>query len=350
MTLPTRAIIAVTGFIVATTTASGVADACTRLLYETGTDGFITARSMDWYEDLGSDFWAYPKGMKRDGGLGEGSIEWISRYGSVTLSGYDVGTADGMNEAGLVANLLYLAEADYATESGEGKPKLSVGAWAQYALDNYATVAEAVAGLSAEPFQIVAPALPNGKAAGLHLSLSDKSGDSAIFEYVNGELVVHHGSEYQVMTNSPTYDEQLALTAYWGQIGGLSMLPGTNRAADRFVRTSFYLQSVPKFEEPRLATSAAFSIIRNASVPLGITDANAPNIASTIWRSVADHDAGRYYFESAVSPNAFWVDLENLDLAEGSQPQRLSLKEHPILAGDVSDKFSPAEPFEWLAH
>ena len=207
-----------------------------------------------------------------------------------------------------------------------------------------------MAGLSGEPFQIIAPSLPNGKAAGLHLSLSDKSGDSAIFEYVNGELVVHHGSEYQVMTNSPTYDEQLALTAYWSQIGGLSMLPGTNRAADRFVRTSFYLQSVPKFPEPRLATSAAFSIIRNASVPLGITDANAPNIASTIWRSVADHGAGRYYFESAVSPNVFWVDLENLDLAEGGQPQKLSLKEHPILAGDVSDKFSPAEPFKWLAH
>ena len=323
---------------------------CTRLLYETAKKAFITARSMDWYEDLGSDLWAFPKGMERDGGLGEGSIEWTSKYGSITLSGYDVGTADGMNDAGLVANLLYLAEADYATKTSDGKPKLSVGAWAQYALDSYATVAEAVMGLSDEPFVMIAPALPNGKAAGLHLSLSDKRGGSAIFEYVNGKLVVHHGGEYTVMTNSPIYDEQLALTAYWGQIGGLSMLPGTNRAADRFVRTSFYLQSVPKFEDPRLATSAAFSIIRNASVPLGITDANAPNIASTIWRSVADHDAGRYYYESAVSPNAFWVDIENLDLAERSKPMKLCLKDHPILAGDVSKEFTPAQPFRWLAH
>ena len=87
---------------------------CTRLLYESGAGSFITARSMDWYEDLGSDLWFYPKGMKRDGGFGPGSVAWASTYGSVTLSGYDVGTADGMNEAGLVANLLYLAEADYA--------------------------------------------------------------------------------------------------------------------------------------------------------------------------------------------------------------------------------------------
>ena len=323
---------------------------CTRLLYESGAGSFITARSMDWYEDLGSDLWFYPKGMKRDGGFGPGSVAWASTYGSVTLSGYDVGTADGMNEAGLVANLLYLAEADYAARSDDDRPRLSVGAWAQYALDNYATVAEAVMGLTAGSFQIIAPALPNGKAAGLHLSLSDSSGDSAIFEYLKGECVVHHGGEYKVMTNSPTYDEQLALTAYWGQTGGLSMLPGTNRAADRFVRTSFYLQSVPKFDDPRLATSAAFSIIRNASVPLGITDANAPNIASTIWRSVADHAARRYYFESAVSPNAFWVDFDNIDFAEGGQPQKLSLKEHPVFAGDVSDKFAPSQPFKWLAH
>lgn len=324
-----------------------IADACTRLLYETGSGGFITARSLDWFEDIGSDFWVFPKGMHRDGGLGDGSIEWVSKYGSVTLSGYDIGTVDGMNEAGLVANLLYLAEADYGT--GEGKPKLSVGAWAQYALDNYATVAEAVTDLSAKPFDMVAPHLPNGHAAGLHLSLSDKTGDSAIFEYLDGELVIHHGSEYRVMANSPTYDEQLALTAYWTQVGGLSMLPGTNRAADRFIRTSFYLDAVPRFDDPRLATSAAFSIIRNVSVPLGITDPDAPNLATTFWRALADHELGRYYFESAISPNVFWVELDKLNLAEGAGPQKLELADHPILAGDVSAEFVPADPFKWLA-
>ncbi|WP_170763519.1 linear amide C-N hydrolase [Ruegeria lacuscaerulensis] len=347
MKKPIRNIVAGVGGILAVGAMTVSADACTRLLYKTGTEGYLTARSMDWFEDIGSDFWAFPKGMERDGGLGEGSIEWVSKYGSITLSGYDIGTVDGMNEAGLVANLLYLAEADYGEMTG--KPKLSVGAWAQYALDNYATVAEAVEGLSAKPFDMVAPKLPNGHDAGLHLSLSDKNGDSAIFEYVDGELIVHHGEEYRVMTNSPIYDEQLALTAYWDQVGGLSMLPGTNRAADRFTRASFYLGSVPEFEDPRMATAAAFSIIRNVSVPLGITDPDAPNLATTVWRSVADHDSGRFYFESAISPNVYWVDIHALDLAEGSQPQKLELKDHPILAGDVSAQFVPAEPFKWLA-
>ena len=323
------------------------AEACTRFVYETGDGGFITARSLDWFEDIGSDLWAFPKGMERDGGLGEGSVTWTSKYGSVILSGYDIGTTDGMNEAGLVANLLYLAESDFG--EADDRPALSVGAWAQYALDNYATVAEAVADLSKETFQMVAPPLPDGNAAGLHLSLSDKSGDSAILEYLDGKLVIHHGPQYQVMTNSPAYDEQLALTAYWEQIGGLNMLPGTNRAADRFTRTAFYLETVPKFDDPRLAVSAVFSIIRNASVPLGIADPEAPNIATTIWRVVADQNAGRYYYESAISPNVFWVDIDKLDLAEGSAPTTLNLKDHPILAGEVSAHFVPGEPFPWLA-
>ena len=333
--------------LVAPMLAPAAAEACSRFVYETGSGGFITARSMDWFEDIGSDFWAFPKGMQRDGGLGEGSVEWVSKYGSITLSGYDIGTTDGMNEAGLVANLLYLAEADYGAE--DDRPRLSVGAWAQYALDNYATVAEAVADLSTESFQMVAPTLPNGHAAGLHLSLSDRSGDSAIFEYLDGKLVIHHGRQYKVMTNSPTYDEQLAITGYWDQIGGMTMLPGTSRAVDRFARASFYLESVPKFDDPRMAASAALSIIRNVSVPLGITDPDAPNIATTIWRSVADQQAGRYYFESAISPNVYWVDIDKLDLAVGSAPTKLDLKEHPILAGEVSDAFVAAEPFKWLA-
>ncbi|MCP4384577.1 MAG: linear amide C-N hydrolase [Hyphomicrobiales bacterium] len=230
----------------------------------------------------------------------------------MTLSGYDIGTTDGMNDAGLVANLLYLAEADYG--AGFDKPTLSVGAWAQYALDNYATVAEAVADLSTEPFQIVAPELPSGHSAGMHVAISDPPGDSAIFEYLDGKLVIHHGPQYTVMTNSPPYDEQLARAAYWDQIGGFTMLPGTNRAADRFARASFYLESVPQFDDERMATSAAFSIIRNVSVPLGVADPEAPNIATTIWRSVAYHKAKRYCFESAISPNLYWVDIDKLEL------------------------------------
>ncbi|HEY5206095.1 MAG TPA: linear amide C-N hydrolase [Roseiarcus sp.] len=43
----------------------------------------------------------------------------------------------------------------------------------------------------------------DGKGGG-HLALADASGDSAIFEYISGKLVIHHDRKYTVMTNSPT--------------------------------------------------------------------------------------------------------------------------------------------------
>ena len=48
-----------------------------------------------------------------------------------------------MNEAGLVANILYLAETKYG-DRDLAREGISVSLWCQYYLDNFATVAEAV--------------------------------------------------------------------------------------------------------------------------------------------------------------------------------------------------------------
>ena len=241
-----------------------------------------------------------------------------------------------MNEKGLVANILYLAEASYG--EAKGRPTLSVGAWVQYFLDNFATVEEAVREMENPSFVVDAPILPNGRPASGHVSISDKSGDSAIFEYLEGKLVIHHGREYNVMTNSPPFHEQLALVNYWRHIGGDRFLPGTIRypsylfflpppppslslfpsphssspllsnspppllssAADRFVRTDYLLSSTPKYNSTDLALAAAFSLIRSVGVPLGMTDPEHPNISMTLWRSVSDTENLTFYFDSVV--------------------------------------------------
>ncbi|CAG34933.1 linear amide C-N hydrolase [Desulfotalea psychrophila] len=321
-------------------------NACTRSLYKAGDGRFLTGRSMDWDTNLHSNLWVFPRGMERNGGIDNKSIKWTSKYGSLTASAFGAATADGINEKGLVTNLLYLVESDYGKSN---KPTLSVGAWAQYVLDNYATVAEAVDGLRKAPFQIIAPLLPGKVAAGVHLAISDSQGDSAIAEYLNGTLTIHHGKGYLVMTNSPSFDKQLALNAYWQELGGITMLPGTNRASDRFARASFYTKSTPAFKDERMAVGAIFSIIRNASVPLGFTDPKQPNIATTLWRSVSDQKSLTYYFESTISPNIFWVDLHKLDFNSTAQVKELNLNAQPIFAGEVSAKFVPAKPFKWLA-
>jgi choloylglycine hydrolase len=335
------------------------AEACTRVLFRGTGDTVITGRSMDWKEDLATDLWVFPAGMTRDGAGGANTLRWTSRFGSVIAAGYNIGTADGMNERGLVANLLYLAEADYGTPQ-PGKPVLSIAAWAQYVLDSFATVAEAVAALRPEPFVIGAPVLPNGAPASMHLAISDASGDSAIFEYVGGRLVIHHGRDFTVMTNSPSYDQQIALNRYWKDIGGLTFLPGTNRAADRFARASFLLDSIPKEAAPgyiasvpgqsfaNQAVASVLGVVRSVGVPLGITTPDQPNISSTIWRTAADQRNLIYFFDSATRPNTFWVRLQSLNLQAGAPVLRLPLASGEVYAGEVSDRFRPAAPFAFL--
>jgi len=334
--------------------------ACTRTLYVGANGTVITGRNMDWSEDMASNLWVFPAGMKRDGASGPRSLQWTSKYGSVVVSSYEAGSGDGLNEKGLAANLLYLAESDYGKPTA-GKPLLSIAAWAQYALDNYATVAEAVVALGNEPFTVLAPTLPNGQAAALHLAISDATGDSAIFEYVAGKLQIHHGKQYTVMTNSPLYDQQLALNAYWKGIGGLTFLPGTNRAADRFARASFLIDAIPRKLDPSYAkgvpqqsyvfqaVASVMSVQRAVSVPLGITTPNQPNISSTIWRTVSDQTNLVYYFDSATRPNTFWVTLSKLNLKPGAPVRKLTIQNGEVFAGDVSDQFKEAPPFAFLA-
>ena len=106
------------------------AEMCTRVVYTGPEETTLTGRTMDWKEDPQSKLWVFPRGMRRDGAAGANSLEWTSKYGSVVTSAYDICTTDGMNEKGLAANLLWLAESEYPANDGR-KPALPVSAWAQ---------------------------------------------------------------------------------------------------------------------------------------------------------------------------------------------------------------------------
>lgn len=323
-------------------------EACTRVVYQGKDNTVLTARSMDWKEDTRSNLWIFPRGMKRNGEIGKNPLEWTSKYGSVVASAYDICSTDGMNEKGLVANLLWLAESEYPQWDGK-KPGLSIAAWVQYILDNFATVDEAVSYVEKGTFEVVSDMMPDGtRMATLHLSISDADGDNAIFEYIGGELKIHHDKSYQVMTNSPVFDQQLALNDYWKNIGGTTFLPGTNRAADRFVRASFYINAIPKVADTRTAVASVFSVIRNTSVPLGITTPNEPNISSTRWRTVSDQKNKVYFFESTIQPNVFWVNLRDVDFSEKAPVKMLDLVSGKTYAGNTAEQFVVTKPFKFL--
>ncbi|WP_293353297.1 MULTISPECIES: linear amide C-N hydrolase [unclassified Microcoleus] len=361
---------------------------CTRILYVDGqinpkiydpnrpSPNVVTGRNMDWATSLKSEIWAFPANMERQGGTYEHSFTWTSKYGSVITSALDACTTDGINTQGLVANLLFLVESDYERKPEQPKltKKMSTAAWAQYFLDSFATVKEAVVAMEPDNlFEVDAPVIPDGsnKKSTVHLSISDATGDSAIFEYVGGKLQIHHGRDYIVMTNSPTYDKQLAINEYWEKKDGMIVLPGTNNASDRFARCSFYLSAVPRdnVNDVRTAIATTFSIIRNASVPIGlIVDPEKPNLASTLWHTVSDHKNLVYYYANTRSASVCWIDLKELNLADGSGVRKIDMLEEvntlewsekpkkPViiekweLGGDLTDQFVPTAPFEFLPH
>lgn len=324
--------------------------ACTRVVYKGPDKTVITARSMDWRSEIDPNIWVFPKGIQRNGEVGPLSVKWTSKYGSIIASAWDIATSDGMNEKGLVANILWLGESEYPKFDPNGtKQGISIAIWNQYVLDNFATVKEAVDYLKDEPFVVVSDYIPGTERfTTLHLSISDAQGDNAVFEYIDGKLVIHHDPSYVVMTNSPVFDQQLALNEYWKGIPGTIMLPGTNRAADRFVRASYYIQAIPQTSDIRTSIASVFSVIRNCSVPFGISSETEPNISSTRWRSVSDQKNLFYFFETTLTPNTFWVNLKDFDLSENGKVMKLDLSNFATYSGKANNSFKPSPSFKFL--
>ena len=308
----------------------------------------VTAAAQAWDGIHGSNTLdAAARGIQRAGYNKENTVKWTSKYGSVIATGYDIGTCDGMNEKGLVASLLFLPESVFDRQ-GDTRPVMGISIWTQYVLDNFATVHEAVEELKKESFRIDAPHMPNGSASTLHLAITDETGNTAVLEYLDGNLSIHEGKEFQVMTNSPRYDYQLAINDYWKEIGGLQMLPGTNRSSDRFVRASFYIHAIPQTPDAKIAVPSVLSVMRNVSVPFGITTPDKPHISSTRWRSVSDQKNKIYYFESVMTPNLFWLDLKKIDFSPKAGIKKLPLTNGKIYAGDAVKDLKDSDSFVFL--
>lgn len=308
---------------------------CTRVMWPDADGSVIVGRNMDFHQDLHTNLWKLPRGVKRDDRI-QGALTWTAKYGSVVAGVYDLLSTDGVNERGLAGHLLWLAESDYGTPDAT-RPQLAMSVWLQYYLDNFATVGEAVAWSEKHRPKVVPMADPTGKSKpALHLAIEDASGDSAIFEYIDGELVIYHSRDYLVMTNSPTYDKQLELVKKYEGLGGEQALPGTCLASDRFARALYYVQDQPVPTSQVQAMAAMFSIVRNCAQPFRNPEPGKPDASQTLWQVVIDLTNLRYAFESTTRPNIVWVDLKDLDFAEGSGEAKLDLLGDLALQGGIA--------------
>jgi choloylglycine hydrolase len=145
---------------------------------------------------------------------------------------------------------------------------------------------------------------------------------------------------------------------YWKEAGGLEKsLPGTSRAADRFVRTSFlrgalpaqsavkYISGTPQQNFKFQAPMAVLSLMRSVGTPLGFSLEDQPWVSSTIWRTVSDSTDRVVVYDSAMAPATFWVKLDELDLKQGAPVKKLQLAGGRSYSGNAKDQFADAKAF-----
>jgi len=113
-------------------------------------------------------------------------------------------------------------------------------------------------------------------------------------------------------------------------------------------------QLVPEFKlpptsDPRQSLAGVMSVMRNISVPWGTPDPEHPNISPTWWRTLIDQKNRLYYFDSALSPQMVWVNLNQVDFKPGSGVRAIKIEGNEALQGNVSRQLQPAAAIQFLA-
>ncbi|WP_053056679.1 linear amide C-N hydrolase [Tenacibaculum mesophilum] len=309
---------------------------CTRIFnnFSAENNYLTTARNMDWATQMPTTIFAFrvtPQNPMLKCGTeieNEHSLIWEAQYSSiVTMVGTKApfGASDGINSQGLVANLLYDSGASYNREDGSSCKKLDVLRWVQFVLDTCCSVSEVVVKFSKEAetqIQLIGGKVPgSNKKASLHLTVSDLHGKSAIIEVHNGNYIIYEDPEFRVMTNEPSYAKQIELNQFWRWQWNdknnfpSNTLPGGPFPSDRFARASYYLNHLNDTTSNSDSLTQSKSVVMNASVPVNFksTLEKYPNIAQTLWTSVASHNNLTYYFCNARTMGEIYMDLNKMN-------------------------------------
>ncbi|PTB34103.1 linear amide C-N hydrolase [Photobacterium phosphoreum] len=240
---------------------SSVANACTRVLWETKDQGTFVARTMDWSESTQPTLVNYPQGSEYSTHLSKlNNVN--AKYAVTGITAYGI-IVDGINSQGLSGNVLY----DGGMDLGKADPQQKAGAitYLRHLLSQYKNVNELVAAIKDNaPIEELIKGIPVRIA--LHISFQDPTGDSAIIEWRDGKPQIWHGKQYTVLTNQPGYEQHLANVNRsqrgWGeqaqQWSQTNLGTGGNaNPEDRFIHTTYFSKHL---KEPSSLTNGILKL------------------------------------------------------------------------------------------
>tara|TARA_R110000868_G_scaffold144960_5_gene364576 strand:+ start:9985 stop:11196 length:1212 start_codon:yes stop_codon:yes gene_type:complete len=286
-------------------------------------NGFaVTARTMDFPFNTGNAMALGLAGQKNESNLNitrplqPKALKWTNHYdflGQTWLRSNIV--LDGINNAGVYAGFLYLPNfTTYPSYSkADKRPVLGVVDVINYILGTASSTKQAVSEL--QRVQIIASAansVIHGKhntaiIPPIHLVIRDKSGDSAVVEWLDGKTVIYQHAG-PVLTNAPTYAWQAANAERYDYVSadnanskyqgaymngsGFTGIPGDFSPPSRFARAVQIIHNLPTPQNNNEAVEMALGTIDNIQVPLGT------NHSPTFWKSVSDLNHNTYYYRA----------------------------------------------------
>jgi len=226
-------------------------------------------------------------------------VSWTSKYGSVTFNQYGREMPNGgMNEAGLVIEVLWLNATEYP--QADNRPALGGLQWIQYQLDNYSTVKEVIASDS-----IVRISSEN--AVPIHFFVCDSSGNCTVVEFLKGEMVYHPDGTMPVKAiSNNTFKESVDYLKRYKGYGGDLEIGKRDRSIDpyseegslqRFVHAVNLVSKYDK-QKDKPVIDYAFDVLRTADSGL-----------KTQWNIVYDIQNQRIYFRTKSNQKIKYMSL-----------------------------------------
>lgn len=238
---------------------------------------------------------------------------WKSKYGSITFNQYGREFPQGgINEAGLVVEIMAVPEGGYPAP--DSRPYVGKAQFRQYLLDSFNTVKEVIESDSA--IRVSA----TGKGPMTHLLVSDRTGASAVIEFIGGKRVVYTGDSMPVRALSNTlYADSLS---YWKA----KKVPtvDTLMSVERFIRAA---DSTSSFDAKAVKAPVdhAFSLLNQ------VTQGD-----KTKWSIVYDIRNLQVFFRTSSNPKARSIDLKKADF---SCKTPVKMTDIDGGSGDISNSF-----------
>ena len=312
----------------------GIALACTTAVYNNG-DAAISVRTMDWFGHDDAKVVGDGVGIVNTYADSDSALTTTSKYASMKIVSFlPKVVAEAMNEKGLEARLLYLGT-DYTSYTSypkptDGKIDVDVTRLAEWAVDNYQSVPEVI-----EAIQNI-DVINNGlcgmppkndmdscnEVAPVHLQFADRAGNTAVVEFVRGEILIYQEEGTAYMSNDPEFAAHLIMDKEQTEPGA------TIRSYDRRLRAKavladMYTRDVTDNEAAKLSIKGAGAAIFAGYNQL---DPYVNDVFPTLWTIYTDRNELEWVLDRYDTWNA---EIYNFAMFDNELAERQQMGIHP---------------------